>query len=117
MVTDLIKAGRTIVAISGSQKSSVVFEATGDVEKIELADASIGLTAVIQNKLGYLVEAMQGLIPLIGLCKIQPRFIFWGEDFKPLLYADTMRMLTTMSDIEDIRGADLMEDFYFGQLM
>jgi hypothetical protein len=52
VVTDLVKAGATTVAVSGAHTASIVFEATGDVERINLADASVGLTARVRVTLG-----------------------------------------------------------------
>lgn len=50
VVTDLVRAGATTIAVSGADQASVVFEATGDVEKINLADASVGLSVAAQKR-------------------------------------------------------------------
>jgi hypothetical protein len=43
VVTDLITAAATTIAVSGGSSGSIVFEAAGNVPNVDLADASIGL--------------------------------------------------------------------------
>ena len=70
--------------ISGGESASFVLEATGNVERINLADASMQFGLKRSTNVGYSVVAENGLIPLLGLCKIQGRFLCFFEDFRPL---------------------------------
>lgn len=86
VVTDIVKAGATTVAVSGGAGSSVTFQASGTTAQIDLADADLDLHVASQNNIGYTVDAGKGLVPLIGLSKVQSRFpLFWNKDFKPAL--------------------------------
>jgi hypothetical protein len=84
VITDLIDAGATTVAVSGGHSASIVLEATGDVGTINLADASIGLGIKTSTNVGYQIVAATKLTPLLGLCKIQRAFPWISEDFTPL---------------------------------
>ena len=83
LVTDLVHAKRALIIISTSNDFSVGFEADAKVPVIDLASASLGLKVKSQNSSGYKVSAEEGLIPLIGLGKIQK--VFLGDsNFEPL---------------------------------
>ncbi len=117
IVTDLIKSGATTLAISGASSSSIVFEATGKVDRIKLADASIGLTVAGSKNVGYQVVAQQGLVPLLGLCKIQSRFLWFGDKFKPLAFgAKDVRILNALENAREIQTEGGPEDLFFGQV-
>lgn len=83
VITDLVTAGSTTLAVSGGNTSSIVFEAAGDVAQIDLADASLGLNVARSQQIGYQLVASKGLTPLFGLCKIQSRF-WYGDEFQPI---------------------------------
>jgi len=84
VVTDLVKAGRTILAVSQSANSSITIEASSDkVAQIDLADASMGLGFTSVRSIGYKVEALGGLHLLMGLCQYKPGFLGIGDGFKP----------------------------------
>lgn len=116
VVTDLVRAGATTIAVSGADQASVVFEAKGDVEKINLADASVGLNVAAQKNVGYVVDAQSGLTPLIGLSKIQSTFLWFGENYQPLSKYCDARMLSDMRRSPGIRTEESAEDLYFGQV-
>ncbi len=116
VVTDLVRAGATTVAISGGRASSVVFEAEGDIERIDLADASCGFKVTDKKNVGYIVGAKKGLIPLIGLSKIQSKFLWFNEGFKPLLVSCSIEMLSTMMNSPLIQTEESPKDLYFGQI-
>src|SRR3989339_604851 len=115
IVTDIVKAGATTIAISGGKTSSIIFEAAGDVDRIDLADASIGMKITSQKNIGYVVEAKVGLIPLIGLSKIQSTFLWFGDDYQPLSLTMNHSMLSTMRNSTQIQTEEL-DDLYFGQI-
>ncbi|TCS10301.1 hypothetical protein [Caulobacter sp. BK020] len=84
VVTDLIPAKRSIMAISSAEKANITFEALGAVDAIDLADASIEIGAKKQSAIGYLVDAEKGFTPFFGLCGFKPRFPFGNEGLRPL---------------------------------
>lgn len=117
IITDIVKAGATTVAVSGGSSSSIAFQASGDVPNINLADASIGLTVASSKNIGYQIVAQQGLIPLIGLCKIQSSFLWWGDNFKPLSLAmRDPRIRETLEDSKRVRTEESPEHLQFAQL-
>lgn len=82
VVTDLVTAGQTIIAISQGNNSMINFEANSPkVERIDLADAEVGLSITSEKSIGYKVDAEKGLVLLIGLCQIKPKFLWTGGDF------------------------------------
>lgn len=118
VVTDVIKAGATTLAVSGSKASSIVFEATGNVPNINLADASIGLSIKSSRNVGYQVVAAEGLTPLIGLSKIKPKFLWMGGEFHPL----TMKRLNplsigTLEASTEVKTESSEKELFFGQIM
>ena len=117
VVTDLVKAGATTVAISGGASASILFEAKGDVDRIDLADASIGLSVKSSKNVGYRVVAANGLYPLIGLCKIQSAFLFWPREFRPLSASiGDFHIRGAREDSPRIKTEDTAASLYFGQL-
>lgn len=116
VVTDIVSAGATTIAVSGADKASITFEASVDVEKINLADAKIGLNVASQNNVGYVVDAKNGLIPLMGLSQIQSTFLWFGGKYKPLSATYSPKMLSTMRNSPSFKTEESAEDLYFGQL-
>lgn len=117
VVTDLVKAGATTVAISGGASASIVFEATGDADRIDLADASVGIAVKSSRNVGYKVVAGKGLYPLIGLCKIQSAFPFWPQKFRPVSAAiGDFGVRAALEDSTRVRTEDSPSALYFGQL-
>jgi hypothetical protein len=116
VVTDLVKAGATTVAVSGGSTASIVFEATGDVERINLADASVGLTIKTANNIGYQVVAENGLSPLFGLCQIQSAFLWWDKKFKPLSFAFAdHRLIDALEVSPRVKTEESDDALFFGQ--
>jgi len=117
VVTDLVKSGATTIAISGGASGSLVLEATGKVDYIDLADASTGLTVKSSTNLGYQVVAQKGLTPLIGLCKIQPKYLWFGAEFQPLaLRIADRRLLMALADSPEVKTEESDKGLFFGQL-
>jgi hypothetical protein len=117
IVTDLVQAGATTLAVSGGSSSSIIFEAAGNVPNIDLADASIGLSIKSARNVGYQVVAAQGLVPLIGLSGVKPRFLWFDNDFRPLTM--TMRsptILDTMRSSDEIQTEQSEDELVFAQV-
>lgn len=117
IVTDIVKAGSTTILVSGGKSSSVSLEAKGDVEKIDLADASLGLSVKRVRNVGYEVIAEEGMTPLLGLSGIRRRFPFIRSRFKSYnveLYSSGM--IDAMNVSEDIETEGDADDLYFGQI-
>jgi hypothetical protein len=79
VVTDLIVAKRSVIAVSEAAGANVVLEATGSVPAINMANAEVGLSAVVQQDIGLLVGGKRGLTPLIGLSAFRKRFFGIGD--------------------------------------
>lgn len=114
VVTDLVDTGATTVAVSGGETASIVFEATGDVANINLADASLGFKAKTSTNVGYQMESSQGLTPLFGLCKIQRAFPWIHSGFEPLSATDEHDFHDDLARASDASAQK--KDRYFGQL-
>lgn len=117
VVTDVVKAGKTIIAISESNSSSISFKASSDeVESINLADAAIGLDFKSESSIGYRVDAVEGLDIMIGLSKIKNPFPWWnGPVFKPKFKMNES-MIYDIENSEEIKTEETIEDLYFGQM-
>ena len=117
VVTDLIKAGSTTVAVSGASTASIVLEATGNVPNINLADASIGLSTKFAKNVGYQVVAADGLIPLFGLSRIRPRFLWFDDNFRPLSMAFANRaLLETLENSAEVQTEGSEKELIFAQV-
>lgn len=117
VVTDLVEAKSTTVIVSGGDEAMILMEATGDIANINLADASIGLDVKMASNIGYQVVAKNGLMPLLGLCKIQSAFLWWGDRFKPLsrelIELDGRRAMEDSSVVQTEEGPEAL---FFAQL-
>jgi|GEM_PF-615036 len=83
VVTDLVQAGRTIIAISQDKNSGISFEADSPlIEKINMSDAAIKLNISSEKSIGYKVDAAEGLAILLGLCKLRKTFFGGNVSFK-----------------------------------
>lgn len=117
VITDLVRAGATTIAVSSGSSGSFVLEATGDVPQIDLADASVGLTLRSSSNVGYRIIADKGITPLIGLCKIQSTFLWWNDDFRPLsLMLGNSELLTALQDDPRVQTEESESAVHFGQL-
>ena len=112
VVTDLIQAGSTTVAISGANNSKLLLEAAGNVEQIDLASASVGLNVKTSTNVGYQIISKAGLVPLIGLCKIRSRFRIFNTFTPHVGLSRIDDFLTSPGTTREIST----EEFYFGQL-
>ena len=83
IITDIVKADATTLIISNSKDSAITLEARSKVPHINLADARIKLNVKTEKDVAYRVVSQDGLIPLIGLCKIEKEIIS-PDSFVPL---------------------------------
>ncbi len=81
VVTDRVITKRALILVSTSSDFSITLEADANVPEINLAKASLGLKLKSQKSSGYKVITEEGIIPLIGLSKIRPSFLFFGKEF------------------------------------
>lgn len=118
IVTDLVRAGATTVVISGSSSASISLGAQGDVPHINLANADLELSPKHESNIGYKVISESGMVPLIGLGKIQRKFIFFGHSFEPLRARHVVpETVSTMEDDPDIKTENSHDELYFGQVI
>ncbi len=117
VVTDIVKAGKTVIAISQSNNSGISFEADSPtIEKINLADASIEFNLTSEKSIGYKLNAREGLDILIGLCKIKNPFLWWGGDFKPRTSMMPESMKYRIENLPGIKTKDTIDELIFGQM-
>lgn len=117
VVTDLVKAGRTIIAISQSDSSGISFEVSSSaIEKINLADASIELNITSEKSIGYKVDATDGMYILMGLCKIKNPFLWLGGGFLPKTTMMTESMEFKIENTSGIRTEDSVDELIFAQM-
>ena len=121
VVTDFIEARAATIMVSGGSSASIELEATADVPKIDLANASLGLAIKSSTNIGYqLIKQADDatLKPLIGFSKIQSKWFFSSDDFKPLaLGMDKAAIITALEAEDDFQTErDPEQDLYFGQL-
>lgn len=117
VVTDLVHAGKTLIAISQSSNSGLTLEADSPaLEKINLADASIKLSPSFERSIGYKVVADEGLNLLIGLCKLKNPFIIGPSQFKPRTMRMTASMEYNVENDNHIKTEESGDELIFGQL-
>ncbi len=101
VVTDVLVAKRTIVAISSNSDARVTFEAKAEVPAFDLADGDVGLSASHRASVGYLVDAERDLTPLIGLCRFQKKFLSEGA-FQSLSERGIVDVAPSDGDVSDV---------------
>ena len=117
VVTDLVKSHATTVAIATASNAKITIETTAAVPQIDLANASIGLSASHWENVGYQIIAKAGLTPLLGLSKIQATFLLWNQKFKPLT-SDILRDPDIAARLLDSREIETESRaaLFFGQV-
>jgi hypothetical protein len=121
VVTDYIEAGSATIVVSGDSSASIELEATADVPRIDLGDAKLALAIKSSTNIGYqLVKQSDDgtLKPLVGFCKIQSKW-FWSSDtFKPLSLAMVSSSVVGSLEAENSfkTEGDPKKDLYFGQM-
>ena len=94
VVTDRVITKRALILVSTSPDFSITLEADAAIPVIDLANASLGLKVSKQNSSGYKVITEEGIIPLIGLSKIKPSFLYFSKDL-----SKTKKYTTEMSEV------------------
>jgi hypothetical protein len=118
VITDIVNAGATTIAVSGGTSSSVVFQASGNVSQIDLANASLSLSVVSSSNVALQIATQQGLSPLISLSKIQHTFMFFGNKFGPAaLMMNDLSLARRVGDISKVEDDSSSNPDYFGQLL
>jgi hypothetical protein len=84
VVTEIITAGSTTIAVSSQKGAHCTLEAKGELPQIDLANASIGLKMISAQAIGYQVIAERGLCPLLGLSKAHKPFFQDEAVFRPV---------------------------------
>lgn len=82
VVTDLVTARSTTVAISNSAQAALTLAADAAVPNIDLADSSVELKAASSKGVGYQVVSAPGLSPLFALARLRKRW-FNEPEFGP----------------------------------
>lgn len=111
VVTDLVKSGKTVIAISSSSNSEFSISANSPtLEQINLADASAGLDIVSKKNIGYSVDGAKGLSLLFGLAKLQSKFLGLGVDPKMKVRVLNQAVEHGIKGISD----SILDDLYEG---
>ncbi len=116
IVTQVVEAASTTVVVSGSSSASVRLEALGDVPNINLADASVKLGVATSKNVGLTIAAQDGLSPLIGLSKIQPRWLIFGHTLKPMRSSVGRETVETLLNSRMVKTENSKDELFFGQL-
>jgi hypothetical protein len=86
VITSLMKAENTTIAVSSSSSSKISFNASSDnIANIDLTDASLSLSVTHIKDVALKVTTAGGLTPLLGLSAIQGG-IFSHDHFGPLSF-------------------------------
>src|SRR5690606_13093943 len=116
VVTEVVQAGRTTIAISSGRDSSISFEADSPaIQNINLADAGIGFSVARERDIGYKLNAPNGLSILIGLCKMKSPFLTPVKNFSPLETLDTLSNGAEVAEEVDTEVS--VDELTFGQLL
>lgn len=103
VVTDLVRADRSLILVSESSDFAISLEAQANVPMINLAEASLRLDVKAQQSNGYQMIANDGQVLLIGLGKIKSPFLWFGEKFRPLAQKYTAGMLHGIENAEQVK--------------
>lgn len=75
IVTRIVQATSSTIAVSQSAGASLRLEAKGDDARLDLADARLGLVATHIDQVTNLFVSEDGLTPLIGLSRVRRRIL------------------------------------------
>ncbi len=73
VITELIKSKSATILVSGNKFSSILLEASNNVQNINLANASLRFKTKYTKNIGYSLITKDSLIPLMSLSKIQEK--------------------------------------------
>jgi hypothetical protein len=97
LVSSAIRAERGLIVISTSSDFSLTFEAKAQVPYIDLAKVGLDLTVTRRSSAGEHYVTEEGFTPLVGLMKIQSKFIGPGR-LSPLEAAVAEPLTADMED-------------------
>ena len=116
VVTDLIEAGRTIVAVSSSSNAEIIVEAKGEADIfIDLQDSSIEIKLGSSSNVGYQIIGDSGMDVLLGFSRIHRKDLRPASEVMPSTIGHN-RLLRRVKDDEDLFPTE-PEDLYFGQFI
>lgn len=75
VVTGIVRAGATTVAVSAEAGASVLLEAAADQPTVDLANADVGLQVGTSRSLSSLFVGEAGFTPLVRLSKVRRKFL------------------------------------------
>ena len=117
IIVDYIEVQATTIAISGSDSSSITFQAGASAPQIDLANVELGLSISASQNIGYQLASSSPLRPLITLAKVQTSL------FSPDVFDTTMSLGAPLSGGRDFTQDKLQGDrtsasdtLYFGTL-
>ncbi len=111
VVTEVMSAGATTIIISESNQASIEIQANSDsVPSIDLVNANLDVSIVSSKNIAYNLFMKDGLIPLIGLSKIQKKL--WHSSFDTKSLVD----MNTFLDNAKEKGIKANDAVYFGRL-
>jgi hypothetical protein len=118
IITSVIGAAATTVAVSGAANASISLEAKDSgLPAVNLADASIDLAISAEKNIGLKLVSATGTKPLIGLAQVQPKwhvgpFHGKGNKFGPrsVMLADSV----LAAEVADPGKGKVERLFYFG---
>jgi len=119
IISRLVHAENTLIAVSGGQKSILSLEADSDqIEKINLADAGIALGVKKESGIAFKIVNGTGYYPLLGIAGIKPaRWYVPGEKDK---WTPTMKLMLRSLDESmvkvDSNKAEYDDEFIFGDI-
>ncbi|KGO87394.1 hypothetical protein Q765_06940 [Flavobacterium rivuli WB 3.3-2 = DSM 21788] len=100
VVTDRVNTKRALILISTSSDFAISLEASAEVPVIDLSQASLGLKISFQKSSGYKFISEDGIIPLVGLSKIQSPFPWFTKEMKPFTARYSSQMVESIKDFK-----------------
>jgi hypothetical protein len=119
VVSSLLSAAATTAIVSGAKSGSISLEATANVDRVDLADANVGVAVKAEKNLDLKTITAQGMQPLMGLSQVQPKwrrgpFHGRGNKWGPrsILLAD----VDLIRESVETEGIKTQDAFFFGEL-
>ena len=83
VITELIRADKSLIVVSARDNSSIKFELSEtNASVIDLSDVGLDLKIAYQKSIGFIVNCKRNLIPLFAFSKLQSKFPWNPKDFK-----------------------------------
>ena len=107
VATDIVEAKFVAIAVAGGTNANLRLKARGRGGPIELADASLNLGVASETLIGYRFVGNENTLLLLGLAKIQRRWLVGPPELRTLCLLDP--------DMDELLDPDDNE-LFFGQL-